>query len=65
MLQFADDTIFMGEGSWKNIWTVKAILRSFELVSGLKINFSKSSIVWINLDDDFVEAASTFLSCSI
>jgi hypothetical protein len=65
MLQFADDTMFTGEGSWENIWTVKAILRSFELVSGLKINFSKSSIVWINLDDDFVEAASTFLSCSI
>ncbi|KAK2418964.1 hypothetical protein QL285_041110 [Trifolium repens] len=65
MLQFADDTMFTGEGSWENIWTVKAILRSFELVSGLKINFSKSSIVGINLDDDFVEAASTFLSCSI
>jgi hypothetical protein len=65
MLQFADDTMFMSEGSWENIWTVKAILRSFELVSGLKINFSKSSIVGINLDDDFVEAASTFLSCSI
>jgi hypothetical protein len=37
MLQFADDIILMGEGSWSNLWTIKTILRSFELVSGLKI----------------------------
>jgi hypothetical protein len=37
MLQFADDIILMGEGSWSNLWTIKTILRSFEFVSGLKI----------------------------
>ena len=43
ILQFADDTIFFGKANMENVKTIKAILRSFELVSGLKINFAKSS----------------------
>ncbi|MCI03330.1 LINE-1 reverse transcriptase like, partial [Trifolium medium] len=35
-LQFADDTIIVGEGNWDNLWTIKTVLRSFEIVSGLK-----------------------------
>ena len=42
ILQFADDTIFFGEANMENVKTIKAILRSFELASGLKINFAKS-----------------------
>jgi hypothetical protein len=63
MLQFADDTILMGEGSWENLWTIKIILRSFELVSGLKINFVKSKLYGINLAPSFLAAGSMFLSC--
>ncbi|XP_058771931.1 uncharacterized protein LOC131645375 [Vicia villosa] len=36
ILQFADDTVLIGEDSWNNLWTFKAILRGFELASGLK-----------------------------
>lgn len=42
-LQFDDDTILMGKASENNLKTVKGILRLFELASGLKVNFSKSS----------------------
>jgi hypothetical protein len=63
MLQFVDDTILMGEGSWENLWTIKIILRSFELVSGLKINFVKSKLYGINLAPSFLAAGSMFLSC--
>lgn len=31
LLQFADDTILFGDGSWKNIWTIKALMRGFEM----------------------------------
>ncbi|GAU22230.1 hypothetical protein TSUD_227660 [Trifolium subterraneum] len=41
------------------------LLRSFELVSGLKINFVKSQIYGINVDDRVLAADSTFLSCKI
>ncbi|CAI8616877.1 unnamed protein product [Vicia faba] len=54
MLQFADDTIIIGEGSWSNLWSIKAVLRGFELVSGLNINFSKSCLVGINLRQRFM-----------
>ncbi|XP_058741722.1 secreted RxLR effector protein 78-like [Vicia villosa] len=39
ILQFADDIIILGEASCDNIWNLKVLLRGFELVSGLKINF--------------------------
>ncbi|GAU35055.1 hypothetical protein TSUD_69780 [Trifolium subterraneum] len=63
ILQFADDTVLVGEGSWENIWTIKTILRGFELVSGLKINFVKSKLYGINVNERFLEAASNFLLC--
>jgi hypothetical protein len=63
ILQFANDTILMGEGSWENLWTIKSLLRGFELVSGLKINFVKSKLVGLNVEDRLLEAGSSFLSC--
>jgi len=42
ILQYADDTVFVGEIAWENVYAVKALLRGFELASGLKINFAKS-----------------------
>ncbi|XP_058775751.1 uncharacterized protein LOC131650025 [Vicia villosa] len=65
ILQFADDTLLVGEGSWKHVWAIKAILRAFEIVSGLGINFHKSKLIGINNNDSFLEAATAFLSCKI
>ena len=42
ILQYADDTVFVGEAVWENIHILKALLRGYELVSGLRINFAKS-----------------------
>ncbi|PNX99941.1 cysteine-rich receptor-like protein kinase, partial [Trifolium pratense] len=64
LLQFADDTIIMGEGSWENLWTIKSLLRGFELVSGLKINFVKSKLYGVNVDTRLLEAGAVFLSCN-
>jgi len=65
MLQFADDTIIVGEGSWANLWCIKYILRSFELVSGLRVNFHKSKVYGIHASQIFLQAALTFLSCNV
>ncbi|XP_058732574.1 uncharacterized mitochondrial protein AtMg01250-like [Vicia villosa] len=35
LLQFVNDTILIGDGSWKNLWRIKALFRGFELVRGL------------------------------
>ncbi|GAU36827.1 hypothetical protein TSUD_320640 [Trifolium subterraneum] len=65
ILQYADDTLFIGEATVENLWTLKAILRGFELVSGLKVNFWKSCLVGVNVTHDFLQMASTFLNCRI
>lgn len=62
-LQYVDDTIFQGEATWENLWSLKAILRGFELASGLKVNFSKGNLFGINVDNRFMGIASTFLHC--
>jgi hypothetical protein len=42
ILQYADDTLCIGEACVENLWVLKAMLRGFEMASGLKVNFSKS-----------------------
>ncbi|MCH83058.1 LINE-1 reverse transcriptase like, partial [Trifolium medium] len=64
-LQYADDTIFIGEACVENLWSLKAILRWFELISGLKVNFSKSSLVGVNVHNSFLEGAASFLHCKV
>ncbi|CAJ2651419.1 unnamed protein product [Trifolium pratense] len=65
LLQFADDTIIMREGSWESFWTIKSMLRGFELVSGLKINFVKSKLYGINVGARILEAVASFLACNM
>jgi hypothetical protein len=62
-LQYADDTLCIGEASVDNIWSLKALLWGFELASGLKVNFWKSCLMGINVSDSFMENACTFLNC--
>lgn len=44
---------------------MKAILRSFEIVSGLKINYAKSSVLGLNIEERILQGASAFLACRI
>ncbi|MCI40998.1 LINE-1 reverse transcriptase like, partial [Trifolium medium] len=65
LLQYADDTLCIGEATVENLWTLKAVLRGFELASGLKVNFWKSSIIGVNVPNAFMMMAATFLNCRI
>jgi hypothetical protein len=62
-LQYADDTLCIGEASVQNLWTLKSILRGFHMVSGLKVNFWKSCLMGVNTQADFVDLACSFLNC--
>ncbi|MCI06473.1 ribonuclease H protein, partial [Trifolium medium] len=62
-LQYADDTLCIGEASMDNLWTLKAILRGFELASGLKVNFWKSCLIGVNVSNYFMVNACNFLNC--
>ncbi|XP_058752846.1 uncharacterized protein LOC131626047 [Vicia villosa] len=63
ILQFANDTLLIGKGGWKHIWCLKSILRGFELISGLGVNYHKSKLIGINLSPHFLSAAANFLCC--
>lgn len=62
-LQYADDTLCIGEATVDNLWTLKALLRGFEMVSGLKVNFAKSCLIGVNVGREFMDAACNFLNC--
>ena len=51
LLQYVNDTIFVGEISWRNVMTIKYILRNFKLVFGLKVNFLKSRFGGIRVEN--------------
>ncbi|GKU89474.1 hypothetical protein SLEP1_g3606 [Rubroshorea leprosula] len=62
-LQFADDTIFFGDATEDNIWVIKCIMRTYELASGLKINFRKSQLIGVGVDQNWC-AKMAYQLCS-
>jgi hypothetical protein len=64
-LQYADDTLLVGEACVENLWTMKTILKWFELISGLKVNFFKSKLIGINVEECFIDSAASFLKCVV
>ncbi|XP_019427226.1 PREDICTED: uncharacterized protein LOC109335545 [Lupinus angustifolius] len=63
--KYGDDTLLIGAKSAENIMVLKSILKCFELVSGLRINFHKSQFIGINSDEDFVQMAVHKLFCCV
>jgi len=62
-LQFADDTIIIGEKSWQNVRTMRALLLLFEGISGLKVNFNKSMLTGVNIPDTWLSEAASVMNC--
>lgn len=65
LLQFADDTTLIGDGSSSNSWALKDLFRGFEMVFGLRINLSKSKLYDIGISPFDLEVSSQFLGCKI
>jgi len=64
-IQFADDTLILGTKSWANIRAMRAVLVLFENLSGLKVNFSKSQLVEVNVTISWLSEAAMVLSCKV
>ncbi|GJX82377.1 RNA-directed DNA polymerase, eukaryota [Tanacetum coccineum] len=64
-LFYADDAVFVGQWSEKNIITLVHVLECFFRASGLRINMSKSKILGINVDGVKVKQAAAKLGCLI
>ncbi|GKC96258.1 reverse transcriptase domain, reverse transcriptase zinc-binding domain protein [Tanacetum coccineum] len=64
-LQYADDTMFFGEWSKENTKALMCILKCFEEVSGLKVNYNNSKLFSIGVSVSDIEEMARWMSCSM
>ncbi|GKB66637.1 RNA-directed DNA polymerase, eukaryota, reverse transcriptase zinc-binding domain protein [Tanacetum coccineum] len=62
-LMYADDVIFMGEWTWSNARNLISLLRCFYLVSGLRINIHKSTVLGIGIVEEEVSYMANIIGC--
>jgi len=65
IVQYADDTLMVLEACPRQLFVLKALLNSFADSTGLKVNYSKSSIYPINVAPEKMELLSGTLNCQI
>ncbi len=63
-LQFADDLLLFFDGKARSAQVIKVILDAFSEASGLKINFSKSFIIPINLECSQARDLASIFGCA-
>lgn len=64
-LQFADDTLIIGRKCSQNVFAIKAVLQLFEVLSGLKVNFHKSQLYGLNIEEGWLVQAAGFVNCKV
>ncbi|KAE8706464.1 hypothetical protein F3Y22_tig00110393pilonHSYRG00236 [Hibiscus syriacus] len=64
-LQFADDLIIFCNASKTQILNVKRVLRVFEVMSGLKLNLTKSKLFGINVTEELVTQWANAIGCLV
>ncbi|XP_050222658.1 uncharacterized protein LOC126672746 [Mercurialis annua] len=65
LLQFADDTLLFLPNDLTMVSNLLRILRCFEVVFGLRINYAKSLIIGLNVSDQDIASATSILNCKI
>jgi mannosylglycoprotein endo-beta-mannosidase len=64
-LQYADDTIIFVDNDVVVARNLRWVLTYFEHVSGMKINYNKSELVPINLDQAEVDSFKNIMGCEV
>ena len=65
MLQYVYDTLFFCKTNIKNVFNIKVMLSCFELVSGLKVNFLKSRIGGVGVEQKKILCFTSILNCEV
>lgn len=55
VVQYADDTLVLLQADAKQLYCLKALLSTFAEATRLKVNYSKSNLIPINISEDKVE----------
>jgi hypothetical protein len=64
-MNFADDTLIFLKADLKMVESLKLLLVSFENLSGLKINYAKSTLVPLNISNDLGVVCVSILGCDL
>jgi len=64
ILQYADDTLIFMKGDLPQLTHLKQLLADFAEASGLRVNFEKSMMVPINIDDAKLNSLASSFGCS-
>jgi hypothetical protein len=51
-LQYADDTILFSSADSSHLLNLKHVISWFEQISGMRVNFHKSEIITMNLEEE-------------
>lgn len=62
LLQYS---LIFSDPFYENLWALKAIFISFEMMASLPVNFHKSNICRVNIDIPFLRVAKDFLHCNL
>ncbi|KAK1409431.1 hypothetical protein QVD17_35957 [Tagetes erecta] len=63
-LLYADDAIIIGEWNDSNFLNIKRLLRVFHIISGLKINYTKSVLYGVNVTQSELVSAASIVNCA-
>jgi len=63
-LQFTDDTLIFCEVELQHLSVIKGILLSFQGLSGLSVNYSKSALIVLEKDEVWAQSAASLIGCS-
>lgn len=64
-LQFADDTLIFGAAKENEVKNVIVVLRCYEVVSGLKVNVYKSSLIRVVVDPLITHLLADVMGCRV
>jgi hypothetical protein len=64
-LQYADDTILFSDINRDHLMNLKGSLAIYEQLSGMRINFHKSELIPINLDQEQIHNIAHIFSCPV
>ena len=64
ILQYTDDTLIFMQGDARQLFFLKAILNTFVESTSLKVNYSKSMMVLVNVSEQRLQHLANTFGCS-
>jgi hypothetical protein len=64
-IQYVDDTLVLLWAEEAQVYRLKVVLNSFVAATGVGINFSKSTFIPINVDDEHAATLAAIFGCTI